>query len=158
VLEVTAADKGVLVVNELPLEDYLVGLINCEISSAWPMEAVKAVALATTQVDEHLHEFQLSQRAPWAHQRDATIVLLAAIIDDACTRGFKEVDFLRGDEPYKGRFAQDHREIVRLVVGTGIMGRLGGVAHAGVSQATQTAGRCVRFGRSTVARWGALRG
>lgn len=90
--------------------------------------------------------------------RDATIVLLAAIIDDACTRGFKEVDFLRGDEPYKGRFAQDHREIVRLVVGTGIMGRLGGVAHAGVSQATQTAGRCVRFGRSTVARWGALRG
>ena len=82
-------------------------------------------------------------------------MLLAAIIDDACTRGFTEVDFLRGDEPYKGRFAQDHREILRLVVGKGVVGRLGGVAHAGMSQATRTASRCVRFGRSTVARWGA---
>jgi len=38
-------DKGVLVVNELPVEDYLVGLINCEISSLWPAEAVKAQAV-----------------------------------------------------------------------------------------------------------------
>lgn len=39
------ADKGLLVVNSLPLEDYLVGLINCEISSAWPIESVKAQAV-----------------------------------------------------------------------------------------------------------------
>src|SRR6185369_13277957 len=45
VLEVTAAERGLLVVNEVPLEEYLVGLINCEISSAWPMEAVKAQAV-----------------------------------------------------------------------------------------------------------------
>lgn len=45
VAEVTSADKGILVVNELPLEEYLVGLINCEISSAWPIEAVKAQAV-----------------------------------------------------------------------------------------------------------------
>ena len=44
-LEVSAADKGLLVVNELPLEEYLIGLINCEISSAWPMEAVKSQAV-----------------------------------------------------------------------------------------------------------------
>jgi stage II sporulation protein D len=44
-LEVSATDKGLLVVNELPLEEYLIGLINCEISSAWPMEAVKAQAV-----------------------------------------------------------------------------------------------------------------
>lgn len=44
-VEASSAEKGVLVVNELPLEDYLVGLINCEISSAWPMEAVKAQAV-----------------------------------------------------------------------------------------------------------------
>lgn len=43
--EVSPGDKGVLVVNELQLEDYLVGLINCEISSAWPIEAVKAQAV-----------------------------------------------------------------------------------------------------------------
>lgn len=39
------ADKGLLAVNELPLEEYLVGLINCEISSLWPAEAVKAQAV-----------------------------------------------------------------------------------------------------------------
>lgn len=39
------ADKGLLVVNELPIEEYLVGLINCEISSLWPVEAVKAQAV-----------------------------------------------------------------------------------------------------------------
>lgn len=43
--EISVADKGVLIVNQLPLEEYLVGLINCEISSAWPIEAVKAQAV-----------------------------------------------------------------------------------------------------------------
>ena len=85
--------------------------------------------------------------------RDATTVLLAAIIDDACARGFSEVDFLRGDEPYKGRFTRSHREMLRLVAGKGAIGRLEGVALAVASHATQTAVRCVRFGRSTVARW-----
>jgi stage II sporulation protein D len=44
-VEVRGAQRGLLVVNELPLEEYLVGLINCEISSAWPIEAVKAQAV-----------------------------------------------------------------------------------------------------------------
>lgn len=43
--ELSRADNGILVVNQLALEDYLVGLINCEISSAWPIEAVKAQAV-----------------------------------------------------------------------------------------------------------------
>lgn len=43
--ELSLADRGILVVNQLPLEEYLVGLINCEISSAWPIEAVKAQAV-----------------------------------------------------------------------------------------------------------------
>jgi CelD/BcsL family acetyltransferase involved in cellulose biosynthesis len=85
--------------------------------------------------------------------RDATTVLLAAIIDDACARGMNEVDFLRGDEPYKGRFTPNHREMSRLVAGKGVVGRLGGVTKAATFQATQTTARCVRFGRSTVARW-----
>ena len=85
--------------------------------------------------------------------RDATTVLLAAIIDDACARGFKEVDFLRGDEPYKGRFTRNHREMLRLVAGQGVVGRLGGVTQVGTFHVRQTAVRCVRFGRSTVARW-----
>ncbi len=85
--------------------------------------------------------------------RDATTVLLAAIIDDACARGFSEVDFLRGDEPYKGRFAPNHREILRLIAGKGATGRLGGVTRAATFQATRTAISCGRFGKSTVARW-----
>lgn len=43
--EIHPAEKGLLVVNELLLEDYLAGLINSEISSAWPIEAVKAQAV-----------------------------------------------------------------------------------------------------------------
>ena len=39
------SEKGLLVVNELPVEEYLVGLINCEISSLWPIEAIKAQAV-----------------------------------------------------------------------------------------------------------------
>jgi CelD/BcsL family acetyltransferase involved in cellulose biosynthesis len=85
--------------------------------------------------------------------RDATTFLLAAIIDDACARGLNEVDFLRGDEPYKGRFAPNHREMLRLVAGQGVVGRLGGVTQAATFRARQTAVRCVRFGRSSVARW-----
>lgn len=85
--------------------------------------------------------------------RDATTTLLAAIIDDACDRGFTEVDFLRGDEPYKGRFSSNRREMFRLVAGKGAVGRVGYVTRAATSQATQTAVRCVRFGRSTVNGW-----
>jgi stage II sporulation protein D len=44
-LEFHPTASGVLVVNEIPLEEYLVGLINCEISSLWPVEAVRAQAV-----------------------------------------------------------------------------------------------------------------
>lgn len=44
-IEVFPQEKGLLVVDELPIEEYLVGLINCEISSLWPMEAIKAQAV-----------------------------------------------------------------------------------------------------------------
>lgn len=43
--DLSRVDKGILVVNQLALEDYLVGLINCEISSAWPIESVKSQAV-----------------------------------------------------------------------------------------------------------------
>ncbi len=43
--DIYPAEKGLLVVDEIPIEEYLVGLINCEISSLWPIEAVKAQAV-----------------------------------------------------------------------------------------------------------------
>ena len=82
------------------------------------------------------------------HWRDATTVLLAAIIDDACERGFSEVDFLRGEEPYKGRFAPDRREMIRLVAGKGFVGRLGCIAMGANARVRRLAVRCVRVGRS----------
>jgi CelD/BcsL family acetyltransferase involved in cellulose biosynthesis len=85
--------------------------------------------------------------------RDATTVLLAAVIDDACARGCTEVDFLRGDEPYKDRFTAHRRDMVRLVAGTGLAGRLGGLGHAAAYHARRAAVRCVRLGRSAAARW-----
>ena len=44
-VELIPAEKGGVVVNELPLEEYLIGLINCEISSQWPIDAIKAQAV-----------------------------------------------------------------------------------------------------------------
>ncbi len=42
VVEVREAKGALIVVNELRLEDYIVGIINNEISSKWPLEAIKA--------------------------------------------------------------------------------------------------------------------
>ncbi|UCF30645.1 MAG: SpoIID/LytB domain-containing protein [bacterium] len=42
----TALPDGIAVVNAIPLESYLVGLVNGEIDSGWPMEAVKAQVIA----------------------------------------------------------------------------------------------------------------
>lgn len=44
-LEVVFQKNGLLVINELPLEQYLVGVINSEISSTWPMETIKVQAV-----------------------------------------------------------------------------------------------------------------
>ncbi len=84
--------------------------------------------------------------------RDATTVLLSAIIDDACTRGLNEVDFLRGEEPYKTRFATEQREMWTLIAGSGFNGRLRCNAMAARSRAEQMAIRAVRFRRSTLSR------
>lgn len=56
--------------------------------------------------------------------RDASMVLLNAIIRDACTRGFTEVDFLRGDEAYKNNFAPGQRQLLRLRAASGNLSRV----------------------------------
>jgi CelD/BcsL family acetyltransferase involved in cellulose biosynthesis len=55
--------------------------------------------------------------------RDATALLLNTIIRDACTRGFAEVDFLRGDEAYKNNFAPERRQLLRLRLTSGEFAR-----------------------------------
>ena len=75
--ELSSADKGILVVNQLALEDYLVGLINCEISSSWPIESVKAQAVIA-------RTYALNRKAARA---DALYHLESSVIDqvyDGC--------------------------------------------------------------------------
>jgi CelD/BcsL family acetyltransferase involved in cellulose biosynthesis len=76
--------------------------------------------------------------------RDATLLLLATIITDACDRGFAEVDFLRGDEPYKNNFAPERRALLRLRGASGTTGRAILVAQTAARRAKRAAARSAR--------------
>ncbi len=90
VVEVTPADKGLLVVNELPLEDYLIGLINCEISSQWPMEAIKAQAV----IARSYAVYQKESRKGAPYQLESTVMDQVydgcEVEDSRAARGVKE--------------------------------------------------------------------
>jgi stage II sporulation protein D len=92
VVEIAPADKGVLVINELPLEDYLVGLINCEISSQWPMEAIKAQAV----IARSYAVYQKEARKNTMYHLESTVmdqVYEGCDIEDSrAARGVKETD------------------------------------------------------------------
>lgn len=45
ILEVWKSEKGLYVVNELPLEDYVKGVVASEVGSSWDLEALKAQAV-----------------------------------------------------------------------------------------------------------------
>ncbi len=45
-LEIFRTEGGLLVVNELPLEDYVTGSLRGEMSDKWPLEALRAQAVA----------------------------------------------------------------------------------------------------------------
>jgi CelD/BcsL family acetyltransferase involved in cellulose biosynthesis len=90
--------------------------------------------------------------------RDATTALLAASIFDACDRGFAEVDFLRGDEAYKGNFAPERRELLRLRTASGWAGRAGLRAETAARRAKAAGRRLVSAaGRRLVSGAGAAR-
>jgi len=89
-VEVSPADKGMLVINELPLEDYLAGLINCEISSQWPMETIKAQAV----VARSYAFFQREARKNALYHLESTVIDQVydgcAIEDSRAVRGVRE--------------------------------------------------------------------
>lgn len=62
-VEISYGERGLLVINDLPLEEYLVGLINCEVSSTWPIEAVKAQAVIARTFA--LHRREMRKNAPY---------------------------------------------------------------------------------------------
>ncbi|MGA7828507.1 MAG: SpoIID/LytB domain-containing protein, partial [Geobacteraceae bacterium] len=103
-LEVYPADKGLLVVDEMLLENYLVGLINCEISSQWPMEAVKAQAV----VARTFALFQKQARKNLLYHLESTVydqVYGGCDIEDS--RAARAVAETRGEVvTYKGKIIQ----------------------------------------------------
>jgi len=68
-VEVRRAGKGLLVVNELPLDDYVAGTLGREVYRRWHPEALKAHAVVTRSYA--LHERARRTRQPW-HLRGDT--------------------------------------------------------------------------------------
>ncbi|MFH1758179.1 MAG: SpoIID/LytB domain-containing protein [Pseudomonadota bacterium] len=62
-------NRDLWVINELPLEEYLVGLINCEISSQWSLDALKAQAVTART----FATFQKGNRSEGLYDVDASV-------------------------------------------------------------------------------------
>lgn len=46
-IEIFRGDTGLFVVNELPIEDYIKSVVGSEVAQTWPLEALKAQAVAS---------------------------------------------------------------------------------------------------------------
>lgn len=99
-----------------------------------------AAILVAFEVAQRMSLYQ-SARLTDARWREASTVLLAAAIRDACERGLTEVDFLRGDEPYKRNFTSEQRELIRLRSATGWLAQAVMVADTTLSKAKAMAAR-----------------
>ena len=127
---------------------------GCRLGTEFDEVAVHELALGgnviaiivTFEVAGRLSLYQ-SARLTERRWRNAPSVLLAAIITDACERGFAEVDFLRGDESYKSNFAPERRELLRLRAANGAVGRAALTAETAERKARVLAARVVRSAR-----------
>ncbi|MFA4875366.1 MAG: SpoIID/LytB domain-containing protein [bacterium] len=70
----------IILVNNVPVEEYLVGLIGSEISPAWPIEAIKAQAVAARTYA--LNQTEASRRGS-ARPYDVTSTVLSQVYDGA---------------------------------------------------------------------------
>jgi stage II sporulation protein D len=88
------AEKGVLVVNEMPIEEYLVGLINCEISSLWPVEAVKAQAVIARSYAIYQKD---ARRNALYHLESSTLDQVYDGVDIEDSRAVRAVEDTKGE-------------------------------------------------------------
>ncbi len=103
-IRITPATRGLLVINELLLEEYLIGLINAEISSQWPIEAVKAQAVVA-------RSYALFQKASRSNQpfhlETSVLDQVYAGSDGEDGRALRAVEETCGQVlEYEGRVAQ----------------------------------------------------
>ena len=81
-LSILWKERGnLIVVNRLPLEDYLAGLINSEISSSWPIESIKAQAVAARTYA--MNQVEGARRAASQRPYDITGTTLDQVYDGA---------------------------------------------------------------------------
>jgi CelD/BcsL family acetyltransferase involved in cellulose biosynthesis len=73
-------------------------------------------------LDGRLSFYQLARSLDRAHD-GAGRLLVHQIVVDGIAAGFREIDLLRGDEPYKASFADEVRELHRVRVGNGAASR-----------------------------------
>jgi stage II sporulation protein D len=52
-LDIVRNGEGLAVVNEVPLEDYLVGVLRAEVGERWPLEALRAQAIVARTYAAH---------------------------------------------------------------------------------------------------------
>jgi CelD/BcsL family acetyltransferase involved in cellulose biosynthesis len=109
---------------------------------------VVVAAVTSFEVAGRISLYQ-SGRVPEHHWRSATTVLLTRTIQDACRRGFGEVDLLRGNEAYKRNFASDAREILQLQAAKGLVGSLALLSVVGAAGVRRFAGRLLRRAAQT---------
>ncbi|MFQ5427464.1 MAG: SpoIID/LytB domain-containing protein [Thermodesulfobacteriota bacterium] len=85
-----ASRDGLLVVDELDIEEYIAGIINYEISSAWPREAVKAQAVAARTYMLHRMERALPGPYDIEGSTSGQVYRGAAAEDEASLRAVRE--------------------------------------------------------------------
>jgi stage II sporulation protein D len=72
-LEILKAGDALVVVNELPLEDYLAGVLRAEASERWPLEMLRAQAIASRTYAAYHRQLNASKPfhvlASTAHQQ-----------------------------------------------------------------------------------------
>ncbi|HWP35861.1 MAG TPA: SpoIID/LytB domain-containing protein, partial [Thermodesulfobacteriota bacterium] len=77
-VEVAASGGRLLVVNALPLERYLVGVVGLEMDPAWPLEALKAQAVASRTYALHQRRARRAggqqARPAWPYDLEAGIL------------------------------------------------------------------------------------
>jgi CelD/BcsL family acetyltransferase involved in cellulose biosynthesis len=107
-----------------------------------------AAILVAFEVAQRVSLYQ-SARLTENRWREASTVLLAATVTDACERGFTEVDFLRGDEPYKRNFTSQRRELLRLQTATGWPSKLAMIAQVAARRAKPVLSSIINDGSPT---------
>lgn len=71
-IEIRVKDNGLVVLNRLPLETYLLGIVGSEMPSSWPAEALKAQAVAARTYA--LQRVMMARSANQAHDLADTVI------------------------------------------------------------------------------------